>query len=64
MHPLRRLRHEKPMSISELAAASGIGTTTILRIENGPVERPQSSTIRALAEALGCEPADLMEPHD
>jgi transcriptional regulator with XRE-family HTH domain len=44
-----------------LAERAGVSRATIAAIEAQKAE-PQFSTIRKLAEALKCEPADLMEP--
>lgn len=46
------------MSIRELEELSGIGKTTINRIENGE-GNPTIKIICQLAVALGCSPYDL-----
>jgi transcriptional regulator with XRE-family HTH domain len=57
---LRNLRKRALMSQRELAKRSGVGVTTIVRIERNQVE-PQGATIRKLAEALDVEPRQLLE---
>ncbi len=57
---LRDLRKRALMSQRELAKRSGVGVTTIVRIERNQVE-PHGSTIRKLAEALGIEPYELVK---
>jgi transcriptional regulator with XRE-family HTH domain len=57
---LRDLRKRALMSQRELAKRSGVGVTTIVRIERNQVE-PQGATIRKLAEALGVQPRELFE---
>jgi DNA-binding XRE family transcriptional regulator len=57
---LRDLRKRALMSQRELAKRSGVGVTTIVRIERNQVE-PQGRTIRKLAEALGVEPHELVK---
>jgi transcriptional regulator with XRE-family HTH domain len=57
---LRDLRKRALMSQRELAKRSGVGVTTIVRIERNQVE-PQGRTIRKLAEALGIEPHELVK---
>jgi transcriptional regulator with XRE-family HTH domain len=57
---LRDLRKRALMSQRELAKHSGVGVTTIVRIERNQVE-PQGRTIRKLAEALGVEPHELVK---
>jgi transcriptional regulator with XRE-family HTH domain len=56
---LRDLRKRALMSQRELAKRSGVGVTTIVRIERNQVE-PQGATIRKLAEALEVEPQELV----
>jgi transcriptional regulator with XRE-family HTH domain len=57
---LRDLRKRALMSQRELAKRSGVGVTTIVRIERNQVE-PQGATIRKLAEALEVHPRELVE---
>jgi DNA-binding XRE family transcriptional regulator len=56
---LRDLRKRALMSQRELARRSGVGVTTIVRIERNQVE-PQGATIRKLALALEVDPAELV----
>jgi transcriptional regulator with XRE-family HTH domain len=60
---LRRLREERAMSLRDLGEASGVGFDTISRLELGKQDA-QPRTVRALAEALGVEPAALMKEED
>ncbi len=60
---LRDLRKRALMSQRELAKRSGVGVTTIVRIERNQVE-PHGSTIRKLAEALGVGPYELVKPEE
>src|SRR5215210_7014739 len=46
------------MTLMELEAVSGVGASTISKIERG-VSRPQATTLHKLAEALGVSEADL-----
>src|SRR4051812_16921560 len=46
------------MTLIELEAASGVGASTISKIERG-VTRPQAATVRKLADALGIEVGEL-----
>jgi transcriptional regulator with XRE-family HTH domain len=58
---LRHLRELAALSQDDLAQRAGIARTTLLRIERLEAEaRP--STTRKLADALGVEPRELMEP--
>lgn len=58
---LRTVRDRAAMTQRELGTKAGVSYVQISRIENGEVE-PRPSTIRRLAQALGVEPAELMEP--
>jgi transcriptional regulator with XRE-family HTH domain len=58
---LRRRRLERAWTLDDLSAASGLSPHALSLLERGKRE-PRPGTIRKLAEALGCEPRDLMEP--
>ncbi len=57
---LRDLRKRALLTQRELADKSGVGVTTVIRIERNQVE-PQGSTIRKLAEALDVAPEELVK---
>lgn len=57
---LKRLRRRAMLTQEQLAKKSGVGITTINRIETGAVEDPHFSTLRKLARALGVEPSGLL----
>jgi transcriptional regulator with XRE-family HTH domain len=57
---LRDLRKRGLLTQRELADKSGVGVTTIIRIERNQVE-PQGRTIRRLAEALEVAPEELVK---
>jgi transcriptional regulator with XRE-family HTH domain len=54
-----RLRLLKTMSQEELYKKSGIRIATISNIENGCTKKPHPSTLKAIADALGCKVSDL-----
>ena len=60
---LRDLRKRALFTQKELADKSGVGVTTVIRIERNQVE-PQGRTIRKLAEALGVKPHELVRGDD
>jgi transcriptional regulator with XRE-family HTH domain len=57
---LRDLRKRALLTQKELADKSGVGVTTIIRIERNQVE-PHGRTIRRLAEALDVAPEELVK---
>jgi transcriptional regulator with XRE-family HTH domain len=60
---LRIARSKADMTLMELEAASGVGASTISKIERG-VSQPQATTLHKLAEALDVDVADLLgEPN-
>jgi len=62
---LRIARSKAGMTLMELEAASGVGASTISKIERG-VTHPQAGTLHKLADALGVEAGELYptEPGD
>jgi transcriptional regulator with XRE-family HTH domain len=56
---IRELRNAKVWTQEELARVSGVGVTTIVRIELNYVS-PHPKTIRKLADSLGVRPEDLV----
>ncbi len=59
---VRRLRHERNLSLAEVSARSGgeIGKTHINRIENGLVTSLSLAKLRALATGLGVPEDELV----
>jgi transcriptional regulator with XRE-family HTH domain len=57
---LREMRKRALLTQQQLADQSGVGITTIIRVERNQVE-PHARTIRKLAEALGVEPHELLK---
>lgn len=57
---LRKRRLMAALSQRDLSKRAGVAASTIARIELGAEAYP--SSLRKLAEALRCEPIDLMEP--
>jgi transcriptional regulator with XRE-family HTH domain len=60
---LRETRKRTLLTQQQLADKSGVGVTTIIRIERNQVE-PHARTIRKLAEALGVDPHELLKGED
>ena len=58
---LRELRKKRFLSQRDLATAAGISRTTLAALEDGK-NPPRPSTARAVAAALGVDPADVDWP--
>jgi transcriptional regulator with XRE-family HTH domain len=58
---LKSARERRFLSREELAEKVGSHRDHIGRLERGDVVNPRMSTIRNLAEALGVDPAELVE---
>lgn len=54
---LREIRQDRALSLRALSDSSGVSPTTILRAEQGG--ETYSTTVRKLAKALDCTPAEL-----
>ena len=59
---LRRLRQKRSWSQNDLAQRSGVGVSTIIRLERG--EGSRYVTARKLAEVLGVPVEELARPID
>ena len=57
---IKRLRHERGMTLEELARELGTTRQTIHRYENGTITNIPPEKVERLAEALGTSPSDLM----
>ena len=58
---LRRLREEAWLNQKELADLAGVAQHTVMRIETGQSPHPHRPTLRALANALGVSPNELVK---
>jgi len=63
---LATLRKKAGLTLKQLAALSGVNYMKIHQIERGKIkpEHIMLRTAQKLADALGCEPKDLMLPDD
>lgn len=60
MPTLRELREQKGWSQETLAGMAGISAHTIGRIERGDVRKPIPLVVKALAQALGVTPDEIV----
>lgn len=56
---VRELRQGRKLTMEQLAAASGLTTNTVWRIENGLARKPTAATLEKLAGALDVHAANL-----
>src|SRR5436309_10997232 len=62
---LRGLRQDKGLTLRALAAATGLSFTYLSKVETGKVPyTPAPDKIRALAQALGVDPLELLGAAD
>ena len=62
---LAKLRKDAGLTLHQLAARSGVNYMKIHHIEHGKI-KPENITLRTaqkLADALGCEPKNIMVDH-
>ncbi|BFH15215.1 Spo0E family sporulation regulatory protein-aspartic acid phosphatase [Paenibacillus melissococcoides] len=60
---IQRYRHNRDMTLSQLAEVTGLHKGTISKIENGDVKRPEYMTIRPLVDTLQIPLETLVELH-
>ena len=53
------LQDEKNMTNADLARESGVSVSTIIRIKKNEAHNSSNFTVKSLAKAFGCQPADL-----
>ncbi|MBI4506003.1 MAG: helix-turn-helix transcriptional regulator [Chloroflexi bacterium] len=58
---LKLVRERKALTQHQLGEKARVNRVTIPRVERGS-DQPFPTTVRKLADALGVEPEDLMEP--
>jgi transcriptional regulator with XRE-family HTH domain len=58
---LKDVRQRKALTQQQLADKAGVNRVTIARIEAG-TDEPFPTTVRKVADALGVEPEELLEP--
>ena len=61
MNRLRERRRRAGLTASRLAQVAGVHQNTVFAIEGGHVSAPTDAVADRLAEALGCQPADLFD---
>lgn len=58
---IRHYRGRAGMSQERLAELAGVAPTSVVRLENGEIERPRTTTLAKLAGALGVDPQEFTE---
>lgn len=64
MRRLRRIREQKALSLRQLEQLSGVDYSTISKIETGESRSPKLETIVRLAQALGVNLSELIDPKE
>lgn len=64
MRRLRRIREQKALSLRQLEQLSGVDYSTISKIETGESRSPKLETIVRLAQALGVDLSELIDPKE
>ena len=59
-HRIKQLRHEKGLTLEQVANAVGVGKSTVRKWETGMIANIKGDKIASLAKALGTTPAYLM----
>jgi transcriptional regulator with XRE-family HTH domain len=57
---IRDLRHEKGLTLEQVASVVGVGKSTVRKWETGMIANMRRDKIASLAQALGTTPAYLM----
>lgn len=60
MNRFELLRYERGLTREAVAAASGVNTQTLKRLENDDTERPSAPTAKALADFYEMSVAELL----
>jgi Predicted transcriptional regulator len=58
---LDRVLADRKMSLTELSEKVGITMANLSNLKTGKVSAIRLSTMKAICEALGCQPGDLFE---
>nr|BAL52703.1 XRE family transcriptional regulator [uncultured prokaryote] len=64
MRRLRRIREQKALSLRQLEQLSGVDYSTISKLETGESRNPRLETIVRLAQALGVDLSELIDPKE
>ena len=59
--PLATLRHERLMTVRQLAERAGLSVRAYHAVETGRTATPHPDTVRAICAALELEPAQVAE---
>lgn len=58
---LDRVMADRKMSLNALSEQVGISNVNLSKLKNGKVSAVRLSTLRAICEALHCQPGDILE---
>ncbi|MBE6720347.1 MAG: helix-turn-helix transcriptional regulator [Ruminococcaceae bacterium] len=58
---LDRVMADRKISLNELSEKVGVANVNLSKLKNGHVSAIRFSTLKALCEALHCQPGDIIE---
>ena len=58
---LDRVMADRKMSLNALAEQVGIANVNLSKIKTGKISAIRFSTLKAICEALNCQPGDILE---
>ena len=58
---LDRVMADRTMSLKELSEQVGVSNVNLSKIKTGKISAIRFSTLKAICEALNCQPGDILE---
>ncbi len=58
---LDRVMADRKMSLKELSEQVGVSNVNLSKIKTGKISAIRFSTLKAICEALDCQPGDILE---
>ncbi len=58
---LDRVMSDRKMSLKELSEQVGVSNVNLSKIKTGKISAIRFSTLKAICEALDCQPGDILE---
>lgn len=58
---LDRVMADRKMSLNDLSEKVGVSNVNLSKMKNGKISAIRFSTLKAICEALDCQPGDILE---